>query len=496
MIPPLATPPARVLLPRFDTYGDIVLLSGFLAALRRAWPEAELHLLVRESYRDLETLLPVALTWRTSTVATPYDGRPAEGIPADLSDLLAEPWDLCLATVFSGTWIDEIVLAELAGRGVPCVRLAGPDAAAAPGLDTVPVAAATPEPDKYQALFGALTGGAAPVPAPRLEAPPALRRRAETVLAELGLAPGGYVVCLPGGVQNNGIKVWPADRFARCVDHLRDRHGLATLICGHESEQAIVRSVAEAATGPRPAVWLGGSGDMPLLGALLALSRLYLGNDTGPMHMAQALDVPAVAIFGGGNWPRFLPTGRGAVCFSSWPCYGCNWDCLLVDAPCVRAVPLAGVTGAIDRVLAAAPDLERHDFPHGAALEEVLFKQAHDPAFVGPRQLRQVLDKTRSYLAFVESDRAARLEVIEEQGAMIGYQRGQLAHQHDIIAEKCKTIADAAPLIHRLEKLLIRIRRILGPVLPRYVTARLDTFITVLHPIAATSGPAAPPDGP
>ena len=126
----------------------------------------------------------------------------------------------------------------------------------------------------------------------------------------------------------------------------------------------------------------------------------------------------------------------------------------------------------------------------------MLFKQAHDPAFVGPRQLRQVLDKTRSYLAFVESDRAARLEVIEEQGAMIGYQRGQLAHQHDIIAEKCKTIADAAPLIHRLEKLLIRIRRILGPVLPRYVTARLDTFITVLHPIAATSGPAAPPDGP
>ena len=54
----LSSQPERILLPRFDTIGDIVLLEGFLEALLRRFPEAKVTLLIRRVYADLACLFP------------------------------------------------------------------------------------------------------------------------------------------------------------------------------------------------------------------------------------------------------------------------------------------------------------------------------------------------------------------------------------------------------------------------------------------------------
>ncbi|HEX2099049.1 MAG TPA: glycosyltransferase, partial [Candidatus Synoicihabitans sp.] len=127
------------------------------------------------------------------------------------------------------------------------------------------------------------------------------------------------------------------------------------VLLGHESETSLldeVDSAIVAAGGERPRRWLGRDGELPLLAALLATCRAYVGHDTGAMHIAAAVGRPTVGIFGGGHWPRFRPVGRQvAAVVHPLPCFGCNWDCYFGNAPCVKLLEVPDVLTALERVL-------------------------------------------------------------------------------------------------------------------------------------------------
>jgi glycosyltransferase involved in cell wall biosynthesis len=89
------------------------------------------------------------------------------------------------------------------------------------------------------------------------------------------------------------------------------------------------------------------------------------------MHLAAAAAVPVVAVFGGGHWPRFLPSSStGAVHTQDLPCFGCGWrDCVFGDAPCVGRVDEAQVRRSVARVLDGGAGLEVHQQPPLTDLE-------------------------------------------------------------------------------------------------------------------------------
>ena len=60
--PQILSDPQRILLPRFDTLGDIVLLEGFLESLQELYPRAKLVLLVRTGYETLSPFFPKQLS--------------------------------------------------------------------------------------------------------------------------------------------------------------------------------------------------------------------------------------------------------------------------------------------------------------------------------------------------------------------------------------------------------------------------------------------------
>ena len=136
---------------------------------------------------------------------------------------------------------------------------------------------------------------------------------------------------------------------------------------GHDSESAVVDAVVAAARagGTDVSRWLGGEKDLETMIGLLASAGLYLGNDTGPMHVAAAAGVPVVAVFGGGHWPRFLPVAhRGAVHTRKVPCFGCGWkDCVFGDAPCVGRVEEETIRASVARSLQGRGRFEIHDDP-------------------------------------------------------------------------------------------------------------------------------------
>lgn len=393
--------PRAALLVKVDTLGDLVLAAPLLRALRAAWPDTRLVVVLRRAYLDLAPLLAPGVEWLATTL-DPFNRSP-DADSAELTrlrDLVTtlQP-EIVAALTSRRNWL-EITLAAAAptarrlalGAGATDeffdtqlrVQLGLDSAQAFP--ETLPTPDGEPDWQRNFRLADALLGGAVERTPPTLTAP-----AATDLLAALKLTPGRYVVCAAAGFANVRLKTWPAERFAAALTHLRDRHNLAPVLIGHESEREYLESVADmtsrsgsaslpserkAVPLPAPIVWLGREGDLPQLAALIANAALYFGNDTGAMHLAAALDVPVAAIFGGGTWPRFVPAARrGVALVHPLPCFGCGWDCAFGDAPCLARITVADATAALDRALTAS-DFSVLPVQHLTAETQALMAQA------------------------------------------------------------------------------------------------------------------------
>ena len=100
------------------------------------------------------------------------------------------------------------------------------------------------------------------------------------------------------------FKCWEDDKFADVVVHLLNQGLHVVLTCSPDPvEVAMTAEIerlarAKFSTGSSQLVNVGGKMSLPLLAALLKLSKFYVGVDSAPMHMAAALNVPQVALFG------------------------------------------------------------------------------------------------------------------------------------------------------------------------------------------------------
>ncbi len=338
---------------------------------------------------------------------SPYDPAPPDVAPA--LHRLGAALDACgaelvVAAAFNRTWLDEWILART--RGARRVGLVDHDRPAAPiairpaGV-AIPASSTLDEPvscrqwsheaEKSRALLRTLTGAD----------PTAWRPALVGIEPAVDVMPGAFVYGCPRGTATNGAKAWPAAAFAKLVAHLASRHGLPTLLAGIASEAAAIEQVAAAcrARGADPHVWIGPADDAAPMLRRIAASRVYLGTDSGPMHVAGALGKPIVASFGGGHWPRFLPLGRPAfVGTQMLPCHGCEWRCWL-DAP--RCVPdaTAPFRDALDAIVAGtADDLAVHlGTPVGAdTIERLRTARSDGRGADGRRLLDEVLARPQA----------------------------------------------------------------------------------------------------
>lgn len=366
----------RCLVLALDGLGDLVLRQPLLRGL--ADSGYEVHVLVQAGYERLLRFLderlrgmPAALSWTdppaVSTVREILDRArrldPALVVSAQFNPVRYADW-----IVRSAPGAFTVGFAGGAAQEVPGARAveARLDLPAEHALDlAVACDEALPETEKARRLLAAVTGRTSAEP-PRLILGSSDRQRASAVLRSLGWTDERFAVCYPAGTKNVTIKAWPADRYGRIAAWLAREKGMPTLVVGHASEAAVVDAAVSAAHGEGGTAvraWRSGDDDLETMIGLLGTASLYVGNDTGAMHIAAAAGVPVVAVFGGGHWPRFLPVAsRGSVHTRRLPCFGCGWkECVFGDGPCVGRVEEHSVQASVLRVVDGTGGFEVHD---------------------------------------------------------------------------------------------------------------------------------------
>ncbi len=122
--------------------------------------------------------------------------------------------------------------------------------------------------------------------------PDEAQKNVEKALAALGVR-GDFVIVHPG--SGGSAREWPAENFGKlALRFLNDAH-VRVIVTGTKEEEQKVLHVVQASQGT--GIPLAGRLNLKELGALMRLSRLFVSNSTGPLHLAVAMGTPVVGLF-------------------------------------------------------------------------------------------------------------------------------------------------------------------------------------------------------
>jgi heptosyltransferase-2 len=215
-----------------------------------------------------------------------------------------------------------------------------------------------PQIEDYRELLDAM-GVIAPTSwIPRLDLPAELRHDGRARLRRGGIEPErGEIVGVFPGAEFGPSKRWPWRRFADLLRELRrQRSGLQGVIVAGPKELWTAVRVHEESGKVHPVI--GPDLDLAGLAAVLSHFELLVTNDSGPMHLAAALGVRCVALFGPTDPRRTAPAGSGhRVLYRDLWCSPCfRKRCPLLHHSCLRGI---GVTEVLERSLAGLEGLPR-----------------------------------------------------------------------------------------------------------------------------------------
>jgi ADP-heptose:LPS heptosyltransferase len=180
--------------------------------------------------------------------------------------------------------------------------------------------------------------------------PPAAEERAESCLRRLGLQNRSFAILVPGTIWQT--KHWREEGFAAVGRYLAQQ-GLGVLLAGSLKDRPRCQAIAEACPGARN---LAGQTTLSELAALINRAALNVTNDSGPMHLAVALDRPVVAIFGPTNptWvgPYRRPQAVVRVELPCSPCYFRKLSQCPHDHACMTQLPAEQVIDRLKEFLA------------------------------------------------------------------------------------------------------------------------------------------------
>ena len=185
--------------------------------------------------------------------------------------------------------------------------------------------------------------GEIPIPQPELYSAPSDKEFVEQIIQQHGLKSFGVF----HATANKRLKEWSQDRFAQLADNLVKDFGLQIVFIGAPNESERIELVIKKMQ--HPAFNLAGKFTLTQLLEFFKQAALYLGNDSGPMHIANVADIPLVGLFGPGPAHVFYPIGvKARVLHHVLPCNPCNQiDCIQPNDFCMDRIKVEDVMGEL-----------------------------------------------------------------------------------------------------------------------------------------------------
>ena len=326
--------PGRVVVRAPNWLGDVVFSLAAIRDLRRNLPAARIEVLVRPALAELYAAV------------REVDGvRPATGLHGEVRTL-------------RGAFDAAVLLPNSFGTAL------------APFLARVP------------ARWGYATDGRGALLTRRARVPACLRGRSEVyyyraMLADVGLevsaSPDASLRCpeewgargaallgedgdwlgINPGAAFGTAKRWIPERFAAVADRIASETGARVAVVGGASERPLGEAIAGLMRSPTRV--LCGETTLAQLAGVLSRMRLLLTNDSGPMHLAAALGVRVVAVFGPTDWRETAPLGAGhRLVREPVECSPCKLRECPIDHRCMRLVSVERVLGEARAALAEA----------------------------------------------------------------------------------------------------------------------------------------------
>lgn len=293
------SPPRKALILHPCCISQVMLATPLLATLKRAYPQTRFDWAVSNWARPAIVGNP-HLTELISTGETAVPQLSWSQLRALIQQLRQEQYDTCFIPGRSS------LLAYVAWRaGIP--QRVGINVHGRGFAHTVPVP--PPPGERHAAIvylslakaMGIDTGREGRLPMafyPSDGARTAVTRRLIDEVEWLGDVP--LVIIHPGGgdspAYTDKSKQWPVERFVRLGNYLVRKHKARLLLVGSQADQALAADIEGLI--PVPVANWTGRVTLSEIGALGEMADLYIGNDTGPTHIAAAVGCPTIAIFG------------------------------------------------------------------------------------------------------------------------------------------------------------------------------------------------------
>lgn len=291
----------RILLIRLSAVGDVINTLPAVSAVRAAFPKATLGFIVEDKAKDVvvghpdldEVYIFPRKRWRRS-FWNPFRW------PGTIAELLryfrsfrSRRYDVVVD--FQGN-LKGGIHSWLSGVPVRIGFAKGHSSELNHWFSThraAPVSERVNRVEKFLALLSPL--GVDPAPARyRLPESPESDRRVEEFLRGVGCAEGGYVLVHPGTSEVGKVKRWPLDRFAGLAAEMERDLRTRVLIAWGPGERPMAEEIARSGH----AIVAMETQSLLDLAGLMRRARLFVGADSGPLHLASAVGVPSVALFG------------------------------------------------------------------------------------------------------------------------------------------------------------------------------------------------------
>jgi heptosyltransferase-2 len=335
----------RILVRATNWIGDAVLTTPALAALHAGFPQAKIALLAKPAVAELLQCHPAIDDIVLYRDPGPHAGLGGKFVLA--SHLRRGRHDL--AVLFQNAF-EAAAITALAG--IPNRYGYATDGRSLLLTHRVPLTSKIRRKHHAQYYLELLRplGIAVEPSAPTLRTTPGEDDAAVRHLQVFGMDPGKALIGLNPGSVYGSAKRWLPERFARVADRLAAEHGASVLIFGGKGEEELGTAIASMMTAPT--IVFSGRTTVRQLMALVKRCRLFITNDTGPMHIAAAFKVPLVAIFGPTDPMTTSPYGRDhGLVRHPVECSPCLLRECPIDHRCMQGIGVEDVYAAAQRQL-------------------------------------------------------------------------------------------------------------------------------------------------